>query len=79
MRKKAKFRNQVLAAKPVLERLIMLIDEKETALNNSEFDPKNFDTPSWPYLQAYKNGCKIDNGWDEKIMDLDKQVTKETS
>lgn len=76
-KEKTRFQNQVIAAKPVLERLMSLIDEKEAALNRSEFDPKSFDSPSWAYHQAFKNGVRATNYGLRKLIDLDNQIIKE--
>lgn len=52
------FRNQVYAAKPVLERVRQLLDEKEAAIDRSEINPSTYENPSWSHMQAYKNGIR---------------------
>lgn len=52
------FRKQVFSAKPVLDRITQLLNEKEASLDKSEINPDTYTNPSWPYLQAYKNGVR---------------------
>lgn len=55
---KTKFRNEVLSARSVLRRLNELLDEEERSLDRSEMDVKSYESPSWAYLQADKNGFR---------------------
>lgn len=50
------FMNQVLGAKPVLERLVEILNEKEEQLERSERTLDAYDNPNWAYKQAHKNG-----------------------
>jgi len=52
------FRNQVFAAKPVLDRITALLDEKEAALDRSEINPETYNNPNWSHMQAFKNGIR---------------------
>lgn len=51
------FNNQLLGARPVLQRLSDLLDEKEKELDRSERSQKAYENPNWAYLQAHRNGC----------------------
>lgn len=42
----------------VLNRLYEILDERQRNLDNQEINPKDFDTPNWPYKQAYRSGQK---------------------
>lgn len=52
------FRNQVFAAKPVLDRIHQLLDEKEAAVDRSEIQLSEYDNPNWSHKQAFKNGVR---------------------
>ena len=39
-----------------LGRLREIIQERSVALERSERNPKAYDTPNWPYMQAHNNG-----------------------
>jgi hypothetical protein len=52
------FRNQVFAAKPVLDRIRQLLDEKEAAIDRSEINPETYNNPNWSHMQAFKNGIR---------------------
>ena len=51
------FNNQLLGARPVLQRLSELLEEKEKELDRSERSQKAYENPNWAYLQAHRNGC----------------------
>ena len=53
---KAAFESSIVSAKPVLDRLVVMLDEDAAALDRSETDIAVFDIPNWAYLQAFKNG-----------------------
>lgn len=74
---KAAFESTVEGAKPVLDRLKTLLDEKERILNQSEMSFDTFDKPNWDYRQAYQNGFRACLYGIRKLIDLDQQVTKE--
>lgn len=72
---KQDFRRQVLSSRDVLERQKNLIDGWLKALDRSETDPRQFDTPNWSDKQAYKNGLRAAYGQLTTLIDLDQQDT----
>lgn len=52
------FRSQVFAAKPVLDRITQLLNEKETGIDRSEINITEYDNPNWSHKQAFKNGIR---------------------
>jgi hypothetical protein len=71
---KKRFENVVISSKPVLERMIKLIDEDLEAIEKSEIID-DFG-PSWAYKQAFKNGAKSRLIAYKKLINLDEQVIK---
>lgn len=67
------FNNQLLGARPVLERLMELLDEKSQSLEISERSTKAYDNPNWAYLQAHKNGCASMLASIKTLINLDQQ------
>lgn len=74
---KQNFTNQVLGARPVLERLQKLLEEKEAELDRSERTQKAYENPNWAYLQAHRNGCASMLQSIKDLINLDQQ--KETN
>lgn len=70
-----RFQNTIQSAKPVLDRLIELVNEEEKALDRSETDIRVFDLPNWAERQAFKNGCRSYMQTIKKLIDLDQQRT----
>ncbi len=70
---KDNFNNQLLGARPVLERLHQLLDEKEVELDRSEKSLKAYENPNWAYLQAHKNGCASMLQSVKELINLDQQ------
>lgn len=70
---KARFENQVISSKQVLDRLKELIKEKETQLQSQEIDPNGFDNPNWGLRQASLVGSKTSLAWVYKLINLDQQ------
>lgn len=70
---KDNFVSQVQRSKPVLNRLLELVIEKERALDLSEIDPKTFDNPNWANKQAYKIGIRAGLNGFKQLIDLDQQ------
>ena len=68
-----KFKESVLAAKPVLERIKDLLTAEEKVLDRTELDPKAYDNTNWPYKQAFKNGYRAGLEIARKLVDLDNQ------
>jgi hypothetical protein len=67
------FNNQVLGARPVLERLRDLLDEKTSELEATELTLKAYDNPNWAYQQAHKNGYKGAMKYLKDLINLDQQ------
>lgn len=42
----------------VLSRLKTILEDELLELQKQEINPSAFETPNWPYLQAYVNGRK---------------------
>lgn len=74
---KDEFRKQVLSAKPVLERLRDLIDERILMIDTTEMDPEQFMNPSWPFLQAYNNGYRSILAFTRNVLTLDPKDVKQ--
>lgn len=70
---KVRFQNQIISAKPVLERLVQLIAEDVEALDRVELNVKQFEIPNWDYRQAFYNGCRSSYTSLNKLIDLDQQ------
>lgn len=72
---KKQFENTVQAAKPVLERLKQLIEQKESSLEFQEMSLTSYDNPNWPYRQAHQNGFKQCLTAYKKLLTLDQKET----
>ena len=70
------FNNQLLGARPVLERLYDLLNEKEVELDRSERTQKAYENPNWAYLQAHRNGCASMLQSVKELINLDQQRNK---
>ena len=55
---KAAFEKEIRSSVEVLRRLKKLLEDKEATLERSELDPTAYNSPSWAYLQAHKNGYR---------------------
>ena len=75
---KDNFKNSIKAARPVLERLMALVEKKENELERVELSPEVFKDPNWAYHQAYRNGMKKGLMGFKDLINLDQQITKET-
>lgn len=53
-----KFINQILSARPVLERLNEMFEKREEAMDKNEASLSDFDNPNWAYKQAFRNGYR---------------------
>lgn len=73
---KRKFEDRVFSAKDVLDRLLEIIEIKEKALDRSETNIDVYNTPSWDYRQAHKNGNRESLSQIKKLIDLDQQKRK---
>lgn len=67
------FNNQVLGARPVLERLTDMLDEKLTELERTQLTLKAYDNPNWAYQQAHKNGYAGALTYLKDLINLDQQ------
>lgn len=70
---KERFQSSILGSRPVLERLQELLDEEEKDLDSSELKEATYDTPSWAYLQAHKNGQRSMIRKIKTLINLDQQ------
>lgn len=52
------FRRTVLSARPVLDRLRELCEEKEASLDRAELSVNAYDVPNWAAKQAHMNGIR---------------------
>lgn len=68
---KENFRREIYGAKRVLNRLSQILAEEEVGLQEKEISVKAFETPNWPFLQAYQNGYTKALRVTQKILDLD--------
>lgn len=72
---KEEFRQAIKGSKPILDRIIQILDERETAIDTYTCDVKTFDSPSWPYLQAALVGKKSELREIKKLLTLDQKET----
>lgn len=72
---KARFLNHIQSAKPVLERLLNILKEREAAIDQIERSVKQFEIPNWDYRQAFYNGERAQVAQIVSIIDLEKQET----
>jgi len=70
---KQHFVNDITNSKPVLRHLMTMLDTEERILNRSEMDPSAYNSPSWGYLQAHKNGFRQALFKIKQLIDLDQQ------
>lgn len=73
---KQRFKNDILSARSVLERLEQMLKEEEGYLSQAEISSKIYDTPNWAYKQAHTNGFKGALNMLYKILTLDPKETK---
>lgn len=70
---KVRFENQIISARPVLERLAQLITDDENSLDRVELSVKQFEVPNWGERQAFYNGSRASYKSLLKLIDLDQQ------
>lgn len=70
---KQRFQKRIQAAKPILVRLMEILDVEEKTLDRSELNVDQFDKPNWDYKQAFKNGYRAALAVQKKLIDLDQQ------
>lgn len=74
---KQRFRNSVLGAKHVINRLDELLVEEEEKLTRQEINVDALYTPNWDYVQAYWNGFRACLRLIRKLINLDqKEITE---
>ena len=56
--KRANYEETLRNSSTALSRLYDIVEEKEQTMNSQEVSLSDFDNPSWPYKQAYRNGQK---------------------
>jgi hypothetical protein len=70
---KERFRSSLESAKPVLDRLQAILDDKATAIDTAERSVANYDNPNWAYRQAHRNGCMSTIYGIKSLITLDQQ------
>lgn len=70
---KAKFVSEVQSCRFIFRRLIEILDDKEKEINNSETSFTDYQSPSWAYVQAHKNGYRSCLRHIKTLVDLDQQ------
>jgi hypothetical protein len=70
-----RFRGQIKAAEPVLERLKEMLQEEMNSLERAETSTKIYDLPNWDYRQADGNGFRRYHNMLNKIITLDHKDT----
>lgn len=75
---KEDFEQHLLSSKRILDRLKALIAERELSVEASERSLAQFDKPNWAEKQAFKNGFMSCMQIVKTLIDLDKQIIKET-
>lgn len=75
---KVNFELKLHSSKPILDRLKELLDEREAALDLHDLSVKAFDSPNWAHKQAFGNGYRSCLKMMKTLIDLDKQVKRET-
>ncbi len=70
---KTQFEADLRRAKPILDRLLVILDQREKEFkNNSDLDSL-FGQPNWPYFMAGVVGATSEIEHLRKLIDLDKQ------
>jgi hypothetical protein len=70
---KEKFQRQILAAKPVLERLDFLLNERSKAIDSIESGVEKYIQPGWSAIQAHYNGEKASIKYIRNLINLDQK------
>lgn len=70
---KEHFNKRLKAAKYILDRLQVLLDEEKSGLESAEISPKIYETPNWDYKQAHTNGFKAALKMVSKLIKLDQE------
>jgi hypothetical protein len=70
---KVAFERTVWSSKETLDRLVVLLAEMRSDLDNIETNVKVFENPNWSEKQAYYNGFKSALKTVTKLINLDQQ------
>lgn len=70
-----KFKGSLFSSKQIFRRLNEIILEEEKKFDRKEFNETIFETPNWPYLQAYFNGFRACLEMFKKLINLDPKET----
>lgn len=73
---KEKFKQRILNARGVLDRLREILEDMERDLERAEINPKNYDVPNWSYRQAHANGFRQCIGLIKDLINLDQEGHK---
>lgn len=73
---KERFQKQILAAKPVLDRLEFLLNERHKAIEAIETGVEKYIQPGWSAIQAHYNGEKASIKYIRNLINLDQRETK---
>jgi hypothetical protein len=73
---KERFQRNILAAKPVLERLDFLLAERQKAIDTIETGVEKYIQPGWSAIQAHYNGEKASIRYIRNLINLDQEVKK---
>ena len=68
-----RFKNSVLSARPVLERLEDLLSEYQASANKSVENISSYESPSWAYRAADQNGFNRALSTIKALINLDQQ------
>jgi hypothetical protein len=71
---KERFEKQILASKPVLERLRYLLEERRKAIESIETGVEKYIQPGWSAVQAHYNGERASIKYILNLIDLDQEV-----
>ena len=71
---KDRYKKQVLAAKPVLDRLELLLKEKLKTIDSNEISLDQYYNPGWVGWQAHRNGEKSAIKYILNLIDLDQEA-----
>lgn len=74
---KERFQKQILAAKPVLERLDFLLNERQKAIETIETGVEKYIQPGWSAIQAHYNGEKASIKYIKNLLNLDQRENKD--
>lgn len=71
-----RFKNSVLSARPVLERLNDLVNEYQETGDKSVRNLSSYESPSWAYRAADQNGFNRAFSMIKALINLDQQKEK---